>query len=219
MFDWLIELDRALTLLLNGSGSSFVDGIAMTATHTSTWLPLFAVLVYLVSLRDVYTLVAVGLCVILCVLLCDAFVSSCIKPVVARPRPTHDMELSALIHVVNGYRGGAYGFFSSHAANTAAVATLHSLLFRKKGFAIYMYIWVLLNCWTRVYLGVHYVGDLVVGFFWGVLVGSAVCGLLRRVAPSVATGLRSVRCTAPMGYVMWLTWVYIIVRAALFVSE
>lgn len=216
MFDRLDAIDRALTLALNGSGNAFLDRIAMTATQTSTWLPLFAVLLFLVVRGNrgnwrglLCTFAAVGLCV----LLCDAFVSFVVKPLVARPRPTHNAEIGALVVVVNGYRGGAYGFFSSHAANTAAVATLLSLLFRRKVFTAHMFAWVVLCCWTRVYLGVHYVGDLVAGFLWGIAVGASSCWLLRRANPAASRGCRQIS-VVPLVCVLWLTVVGIAVRAA-----
>ena len=218
MCEALCGLDRRLTLLLNGSDSLFWDGVAMTATRTVTWIPFFAVLLFLVlragknRMRDTLcVLAAVGLCV----LLCDAFVSSVVKPFVARPRPTHDAELAPLIDVVRGYRGGAYGFFSSHAANTAALATLFSLLFRGKRFTAHLFFWVWVNCWTRVYLGVHYVGDLAVGFLWGGLTGWGAYRLVRRFSPRMPDACRHVP-TAAAGYVLLLTYAYVAVRAFFF---
>ena len=91
-----------------------------------------------------------------------------------------------LVDVVNDYRGGKYGFFSSHAANTFAVATFMSLLVRYRAFTLTLVSWALLNCWSRVYLGVHYVGDIAAGILWGLFVGYAVYWLFRRLVPTRA---------------------------------
>lgn len=182
----LMEIDKALTLALNGSDSLYLDGIAWIATQTATWIPLAALLLYLVirnnGLRGVIgTIIAIALAITLA----DQVASTIFKPLVARPRPTHDPELMYLIDIVNGYRGGKYGFFSSHAANTMAVATLVSLIFRDRTLTAWLYSWALLNCWTRVYLGVHYVGDLLVGTLWGLFVGWIIFRLWLRYCPGV----------------------------------
>ena len=83
-----------------------------------------------------------------------------------------------MVDVVRGYRGGNYGFFSSHAANTMAIATFITLLTKSRSVACWVYSWTLLNCWTRVYLGVHYIGDLTVGCIWGAFVGWGIHRLI-----------------------------------------
>ncbi len=167
-------MDRQLTLLLNGSQSLYLDGVAWTATRTLTWIPLAFVLLYVVvrdnNLRGIWHVV---LGIALSILLADQMASSVFKPLVARWRPTHNPEIMYLVDVVNGYRGGNYGFFSSHASNTWAIATFVSLLARRRFLTIGLASWALLNCWTRVYLGVHYVGDITVGTLWGLFVGWA----------------------------------------------
>ena len=117
----------------------------------------------------------------LCVLLAGAVDDSIVKPLVARWRPTHDPEIGVLVDVVNGYRGGNYGFFSAHAANTFSIAMFFSLLMRHRLFVCFMVAWSLINCWTRLYLGVHYPGDITVGLCWGALVGYTVYRLYCRV--------------------------------------
>ncbi len=168
-------MDTALTLFFNGSQSLYLDGIAWTATQTSTWLPLALVLLYVViqanDLRGIFYFV---LGVAVSILLADQVASSVFKPLVARWRPSHNPEIMYLVDVVRGYRGGSYGFFSSHAANTMAVATFVSLVMRSKWLAAWLGSWVLINCWSRVYLGVHYVGDLFTGLVWGTLVGYGI---------------------------------------------
>ena len=157
-----------------------LDTIAVTATKTSTWIPLGIVLLYvLIRMKNWKNALLVILCVAIAITLADQMASGIFKPLVARLRPSHNPELQGVIDLVGDYRGGRYGFFSSHAANTCAVAVFLSLLFRKRIFTIAICSWAMVNSWTRLYLGVHYVGDIMVGLIWGTLVGWIVFRLYR----------------------------------------
>ncbi len=180
MLEFITNIDTWLTLLLNGSDSVMLDTIAMTATKTSTWIPLGIVLLYvLIRMKNWKNALLVILCVAIAITLADQMASGIFKPLVARLRPSHNPELQGVIDIVGDYRGGRYGFFSSHAANTCAVAVFLSLLFRKRIFTIAICSWAMVNSWTRLYLGVHYVGDIMVGLIWGALVGWIVFRLYR----------------------------------------
>lgn len=179
----IIHLDKQLLLMLNGSDSVFLDSVIMTLTTAQTWIPLYLALLYVVwktnrNAREIlFVLLAGGLCV----LLAGAVDDEIVKPLVARWRPTHDPEIGSLIDTVNGYRGGNYGFFSAHAANTFSIAVFFSLLMRHRLFVCFMVGWSLVNCYTRLYLGVHYPGDITVGLLWGGFVGWLVYRLYCRV--------------------------------------
>jgi len=180
MLEFITNIDTWLTLLLNGSDSVMLDTIAVTATKTSTWIPLGIVLLYvLIRMKNWKNALLVILCVAIAITLADQMASGIFKPLVARLRPSHNPELQGVIDLVGDYRGGRYGFFSSHAANTCAVAVFLSLLFRKRIFTIAICSWAMVNSWTRLYLGVHYVGDIMVGLIWGTLVGWIVFRLYR----------------------------------------
>jgi len=197
MTEYLLQADRALTLWLNGSDSLFLDRVAWVATSTVVWVPLALVLLYVVirnnDLQGVFLTILSVAC---CILIADQVASTVFKPLVARYRPAQDPHLMYLIDTVNGYRGGLYGFFSSHAANTFAVATFVSLLLRRRTLAAVLCAWALFNCWTRVYLGVHYVGDLLCGMLFGILTGGAVFGAYRCLAVrlhALPCGMQEVR--------------------------
>ncbi len=164
-------MDQALTLWLNGSQSLYWDSVMQMATRTSTWIPLLLVLAYIIfrehDLPHFLFLIFAGLCV---VLVCDQVASSIFKPLVERWRPAQDPYLMHQVDVVCGYRGGWYGFFSSHAANTAGVALFFSLVFRRRSVMASLLAWSLLSSWSRIYLGVHYVGDVLVGWIFGAAV-------------------------------------------------
>lgn len=213
----LIHLDKELLLMVNGSDSALLDYIVMTLTNAKTWIPLYLGLFYVVvmthkpNVREILLiLAAAGLCVLLAGTVDDTIV----KPLVARWRPTHDPEIGALVDVVDGYRGGNYGFFSAHASNTFSIALFFSLLMRNRLFTVFMVCWSLTNCWTRLYLGVHYPGDITVGLLWGALVGYGVYRLYCRVTVPVRYEQRLLY--VPMG-ILLLSVVYAVARAAIIV--
>lgn len=184
MLEQITNADTMLTLFINGSHSLWLDGFAMTATATMTWMPAALVLLYVIirqgETKDILvTILGIGLCI----LLADQIASGIFKPLVARFRPSNEPSIMLLVDVVNDYRGGKYGFFSSHAANTFAVATFVALLIRHRLLTIAMVAWALLNCWSRMYLGVHYAGDILCGTVCGIAVAFAVYYLLHRFLP------------------------------------
>jgi len=182
-FSAIIDLDKQLLLALNGSDSLFLDGFVKTLTTATTWIPLYLALLYLVVknsdavIKVIMVLAGAGLCVFIAGSLDDMIV----KPLVARWRPTHDSEIGMLVDIVNGYRGGNYGFFSAHASNTFSIAIFFSLLIRSRALTVSLVTWSLVNCWTRMYLGVHYPGDILCGLLWGGAVGTGVWYLYRYV--------------------------------------
>lgn len=185
----LIQLDKQLLLWFNGSDSLFLDGLVKTLTTATTWIPLYLGLFYLVLKNNdnvqkvLLVLGCAGLCVFLAGSLNDLFV----KPWVARWRPSRDPEIAMLVDVVNGYRGGRYGFFSSHAANTFSLAIFFTLLVRSKVLSVAMILWSLLNCWTRLYLGVHFPGDILCGLLWGGVVGTGMWFLHQHIYKNINT--------------------------------
>ena len=109
--------------------------------------------------------------ILLGILISDQLSSSIVKPLTQRYRPTQNPQLMYLVDVVNNYRGGQYGFFSAHASNTFTVAVFLSLLFRHRLAGCLLISWAALNGYTRIYLGVHYFGDVLVGTLVGIVVG------------------------------------------------
>ena len=188
---FISTLDTSLTLAINSCHSPFFDNFFYIYTQTWTWIP--AILVLLVwmwrkwGVRSLYVVAGIALCI----LLADQISSSLLKPLVARLRPTHNPEIADLIHTVNGYRGGRYGFVSSHAANAATFVTFTALVFRNRLYTILLSLWAFFTAYSRVYLGVHYVGDVLCGALIGVLVGMGVYFVLKPLLSKGLNGSRS----------------------------
>lgn len=179
--DYWLNLDKELLLLLNGSSSLFWDNLMWDFSGTVVWIPAGLVLFFVIIKNNSVRQAAVILLFIaFAITVADQFSSSFCKPFFARHRPSQDPELMQLVDVVRGYRGGAYGFISSHAANTFALATFLAFLMRRGWVACSLFLWALLCSYSRIYLGVHYPGDILFGLLWGVVVGSlcyALCSL------------------------------------------
>ena len=176
-----MSLDASILLWINGHHAPWADTLMWWTSHPATWLPLYIVLMVLVAVR--FRSWKAGLFIVLgfivAVGLSDVLCSGVLKPLVCRLRPTHEPALDP-VYLVNGYTGGLYGFCSSHAANTAAVATLFSLLYRNKIATAVLVTWVALNCYSRMYLAAHYPTDIMVGLLIGALLASSVYWALRR---------------------------------------
>lgn len=170
------DLDRELLLFFNGSDSLFLDSIMTTLTSGLTWIPLYLALFYLVIKNNetMQQISLIMLSVVVCIVLADGMADLVMKPLVGRWRPCNDPAFKQMVDVVGNLRGGDYGFFSAHAANTMSLAVFFCLLVRNKTFCWMMVLWSLLNCYTRMYLGLHYPGDILCGLLWGGLVGSVV---------------------------------------------
>lgn len=225
----LIALDKQWLLAVNGSDSLFLDRVAHVLTTALTWLPLYLSLFYVVlhnnnNFRKVLCVLAgAGLCVLLAGTIDDMIV----KPMVARWRPTHDPEIGMLVDIVDGYRGGRYGFFSAHASNTFSIAVFFCWLIRSRLLSTALVIWSFTNCWTRMYLGVHFPGDILVGLTWGLIVGSFVYYLFYRVTRNMtgpssryvsskytSTGYVRSDCDIPVA-VLVFTLLYALIRACI----
>lgn len=167
---WLSDIDARLLLIVNGAHSPFFDSVMWCISGRWIWLPFYAVLAYLLFRRMSWKRASLCLVTIgLIILAADQTCATLIRPEIDRLRPANlNNPLSSFVHVVNGYRGGRYGFPSCHAANTFALAVFMSLVIRHKWFTVMMFSWAFVVSYSRMYLGVHYFGDL----FCGATIGS-----------------------------------------------
>jgi undecaprenyl-diphosphatase len=168
----IIELDKRLLLYLNGFHHPALDPVVLFITHTFTWLPLYILLLYLIikHFKQDWWIFVIGIA--LTILLTDRITSGLMKPFFERLRPSREPSLQGLVHLVDGYVGGKFGFASSHAANTFGTATFFFVVFKAaRKYFVWLFLWAIVMTYTRIYLGVHYPGDIIVGGIIGVLAG------------------------------------------------
>jgi undecaprenyl-diphosphatase len=226
----LEQIDRELLLALNGSHSLFVDTLMMTFTSAWTWVPLYVSLFYVVikNNESMQQILLILCSVALCIFLSDGISSGIIKPLIGRFRPTQDPMIKYQIDIVNGYRGGMYGFFSSHAANTFSICIFLCMVIRNKILTFGLLSWSLINCWSRIYLGVHYPGDILCGLVWGFIVGMSIYVIYRFFYKRISADMNFVSSQyTSTGYalsdidiivsMLMLTYMYALMRATIFI--
>lgn len=171
MIEYLNQLDSTVFLFFNGMHAPFFDKFMMLCTGRFIWIPMYATILFILfkTFKPKMVLVYVA-AIVLAITLTDQTCATVIRPIVERLRPSNpDNPLSAYAHLVNGYRGGAYGFPSCHSANSFALAVFMGCLIGRRRFSMFIFGWAILNSYSRLYLGVHYPGDLLVG----AVIGSA----------------------------------------------
>ena len=169
MLEYLKHIDTQLLLFVNGHNSPFIDSIMWQISGKWQWIPLYVALLSFIiyKYRKQSLFIVVGL--VIAITISDQISSGLLKNMVERLRPSHEPSLETLLHIVNNYRGGSFGFVSSHAANSFALALFLSLLFRNRIFTCSIFVWAAVVAYSRIYLGVHYPGDVLGGIAVGML--------------------------------------------------
>lgn len=173
MLEYLVDIDTRIFLWLNAHHSPFWDTFMYVASGRAIWIPLYLSILWMIYSRFGWrSLILLSLLGAVCVGLADHVCSAMLRPVIERLRPANpENPLSEFVHIVFDYRGGPYGFPSSHASNTFALAAYTSFLFRRWQYTCFIYLWALAICYSRIYLGVHYPGDILAGFGVGFILG------------------------------------------------
>lgn len=179
MIEYLDHLDKSLVLFLNGFHSPFWDNVMWFLTKTKGSIAVYVLLVYAIfkkfKIKGLWVLLGVALVIVLA----DQTSVHLFKNVFERLRPSHNPDLAGLLHHVNNYKGGQFGFVSSHATNTFGVAAFLGLVFRNRTTGGLLFLWAAIVSYTRIYLGVHYPGDILGGALLGILIGYLVWLLLK----------------------------------------
>ena len=170
------QIDQSLLLFLNSFHNDFWDKAVTLFTSIEIWIPFYLLIIYFIiktyKKNSIYILILIALSIAVS----DQF-SGLIKNSVQRLRPTHDPVLENLVHNIYS-KGGLLAFFSAHAANTFTIAVITAKLFKNRLFTIMIFTWAILVSYTRIYLGMHYPGDILTGWIWGILAGLAFYQLM-----------------------------------------
>jgi undecaprenyl-diphosphatase len=171
MQETMKSIDQSLFLFLNSLHCPLFDTVMYWGTNAVTWLPLYVVLLYFVMIKYKWKTLWILLFATLMIIFSDQL-ANIVKDLVARPRPTHEPGLTG-IHTVNGYLGGQFGFYSGHATNNLSIAVFIIILLGRpfRYFSVLVLGWALFMAYTRIYLGVHYPGDILAGWIAGGLIG------------------------------------------------
>ena len=167
MIHWLSEIDHSAFLLFNGLHNGILDFLMLWITNKFTWFPFYLILIVWLIIRYKKQGIVIVLMAVLVIVLSDQVTSSFMKPFFHRLRPCHDPSIMNAVHLVTSC-GGAYGFCSSHAANSFGLAMIIFLIVRKDyKWTAYLFIWAAVVAYSRVYVGVHFPGDILTGAFLG----------------------------------------------------
>jgi undecaprenyl-diphosphatase len=181
----LLKLDEQLFLWLNGIHSPWLDPIMAILTKTQSWVPLYLLLIYLIIKQYKKNSWICLVALTLVVLMTDQVTASIMKPYFERLRPSHEPSLASVIHLVDNQKGGQFGFASSHAANTFGVAMFVWLSLKKSNKFIWLiFAWSIVMSYSRIYLGLHYPGDILVGASIGLLTGWAFSKAVQKLMES-----------------------------------
>jgi undecaprenyl-diphosphatase len=175
----LNQLDIDLFLWLNGRYTPWLDPIMIWITERNSWIPLYVLLVGWLIYRYRKQTIGIILTIVAAVALADQIASSVIKPLTHRLRPCHELALQKLIHPVLEC-GGQYGFVSSHASTTFALATtLWLLLGKQYPWLKWGFLWAAVVSYSRIYVAAHYPLDVLAGAGVGVL-SATLCPFIFR---------------------------------------
>lgn len=184
----LQDIDRQLFLFLNSINSPFWDEVMHAISGKLIWVPLYLTILIYLGFRYKRKFLVILLFIILAVVLADQISVQVFKNTFQRLRPCHEPGLQGLVHLYNGECGGQFGFVSSHASNSFNVAFISLLLIGKRWYSVSIIIWALIIGYSRIYLGVHYPGDVICGSILGAFTGWGIFRLYLLTDKKILSG-------------------------------
>ncbi|WP_315562882.1 phosphatase PAP2 family protein [Segatella oris] len=213
LLSMLKAMDTMVFLTVNSHHNAYFDSVMWLVSGKLIWVPMYVSLFFVLLKNYSYKVVfAILLAIGVVILFTDSFTAQVIRPWVCRLRPSNlDNPMSSMVHIVDGYRGGAYGFPSNHASNTWGLAFFITFLFRRYKLTFFFFLWALLVCYSRMYLGVHYFGDLLIGALLALAGASTVFYVFRKVSGD--TRLQKVK------FIYWPVWIGVATFLVIMVSS
>lgn len=213
LLSMLKAMDTMVFLTVNSHHNAYFDSVMWLVSGKLIWVPMYVSLFFVLLKNYSYKVVfAILLAIGVVILFTDSFTAQVIRPWVCRLRPSNlDNPMSTMVHIVDGYRGGAYGFPSNHASNTWGLAFFITFLFRRYKLTFFFFLWALLVCYSRMYLGVHYFGDLLIGGLLALAGASTVFYVFRKVSGD--TRLQKVK------FIYWPVWIGVATFLVIMVSS
>lgn len=179
--DYLDSFDKWLFLVLNGINHPVFDDLMFAISNRFIWIPLYAILAYLILRKYKGSVVYIFVAVAILITLSDQLAFHMFKEVFERLRPCHDPEIKDMVHLVNGHCGGQYGFLSSHASNSFALAWFLGPILNSEGkyWRSGLILWAIVVSYSRIYLGVHFPLDILAGCILGILIAELLLYILK----------------------------------------
>jgi undecaprenyl-diphosphatase len=192
VFDFLIEWDYWLFGLINGTHTPALDVMMKGLSNKLIWIPAYCVFGVMLALRYGWKrAMVIAMVIATTVILADFLSVHLFKNPIMRLRPSHDPAMAETVRLTldetgNAIRGGKYGFVSSHAVNHFALATMFAFFLCTARWQRWLFwLWAAAVCYSRVYLGVHFPGDVIVGGLFGFLLAKGVIWLWKKSNPAI----------------------------------
>ena len=222
MLEKMLVFERDTFFSLNGSDSVFIDNFMWLYTGKIVWIPLaLLIIAVFIYKKDWRESLLVLLSIVLVVTLCDQFSSHVCKPFFMRFRPSHHPDFMNEVDLVMNYRGGKFGFISGHAANSFGFAIFLSCLLKNKLLTFSIFLWAILTSYSRIYLGVHFISDILFGMLSGLIIGYTVyksyifarMKMFSITLPIASKTIYSVKCINIISYAILFTILFLFLFA------